>query len=40
MDMSLGSQNENLTKISLDLDKDIQNMNTVDENITSITNSA
>ena len=38
--MSLSSQNENLTKISFDLDKDIQNMNNVDENITSITNSA
>ncbi|MDY5616330.1 MAG: methyl-accepting chemotaxis protein [Helicobacter sp.] len=40
MDMSLGSQNENLTKISLDLDNDIQNMSIVDENITSITTSA
>lgn len=40
MDMSLGSQNENLTKISLDLDNDIQNMSIVDENVTSITTSA
>ena len=40
MDISLGSQNENLTKISLDLDNDIQNMSIVDENITSITTSA
>ena len=38
--MRLGRQNENITKISLDLDKDNQNMTTVDENITSITNSA
>ncbi len=40
MNMSLGSQNENLTKISLDLDNDIQNMTIVDENVTNITTSA
>ncbi|TLD86749.1 methyl-accepting chemotaxis protein [Helicobacter sp. MIT 05-5294] len=40
MDMSLGSQNENLTKISFDLDGDMQHMEIVNENVTNITTSA
>ncbi|WP_297601481.1 methyl-accepting chemotaxis protein [Helicobacter sp. UBA3407] len=40
MDMSLGSQNENLTKISSDLDGDMQQMGIVDENVINITTSA
>lgn len=40
MDMSLGSQNENLTKISSDLDGDMRHMEIVNENVTNITTSA
>ncbi len=40
MDMSLGSQNENLTKISSDLDGDMRHMGIVNENVTNITTSA
>ncbi|MCI5968691.1 methyl-accepting chemotaxis protein [Helicobacter sp.] len=40
LDMSLGSQNENLTKISSDLDGDMQQLDVVNDNVTNITNSA
>ncbi len=37
LDMSLGSQNTNLTKISSDLDGDMQQLDIVNENVTKIT---
>ncbi|MBX7489979.1 methyl-accepting chemotaxis protein [Helicobacter turcicus] len=40
LDMSLGSQNENLTKISSDLDGDMQQLDVVNDNVTHITKSA
>ncbi|PKT77619.1 methyl-accepting chemotaxis protein [Helicobacter winghamensis] len=40
LDMSLGSQNENLTKISSDLDGDMQQLDVVNDNVTNITKSA
>lgn len=40
MDMSLGSQNRNLTKISSDLDGDMRHMGIVNENVTNIATAA
>lgn len=40
LDISLGSQNDNLTKISSDLDGDIHQLDIVNDNITNITKSA
>ncbi|TLD85080.1 chemotaxis protein [Helicobacter sp. MIT 11-5569] len=40
LDLSLGSQNENLTKISSDLDGDMQQLDIVNDNVTNITTSA